>query len=332
MGVIATKYTPVEPKPKVELSKKPTPKKRRVLFIGNPGAGKSTILNCICECPGQFSAGYCIGPGLTTKTQWLCRTDLPVCYGDTPGLQDVATRQQAAGEISYGLQSNGHFLVLFVLTLNNKRVNPDDKAAMKVVLQAIMEKVKDPQYGIIVNQIGTTFYQMLKSYDEEFSKLRIYLLSNLPTPTKFIYLMPVFSDLVEANNKIIRLPPEFYQWIETVPEVHLAGCGLIEADGWEEIRAKFEQELKKLNDDVTARGVAAGEIHQKLLEKERRLSSEYENLLAKSEEQVNQLSSVNANLKTRLEEQQKKSGEMENQLRQQHARVAELEKCSCAIC
>ncbi len=74
--------------------------KTHAVFVGNPGVGKSFILNSLI---GQvtFKSSLNVGYGMTNVLQ---RYDAPdYVYFDTPGLDDIAMREQAAREISKAL-------------------------------------------------------------------------------------------------------------------------------------------------------------------------------------------------------------------------------------
>lgn len=83
-----------------------------LIFIGNPGVGKSTLLNCLLG-RAEFNAGITFGGGMTQVLQ-VCTTSAGYRFVDTPGLSDVKKREQAAKEIEKGLRMGGLFKVFFV--------------------------------------------------------------------------------------------------------------------------------------------------------------------------------------------------------------------------
>ena len=77
-------------------------------------------------------------------------------FMDTPGLNDVERREAAGRAISEGLRKGGAFKVLFFVSERNGRVDPQDAATMKVVLDSapeIWQCQGSPKYGVIVNKV-----------------------------------------------------------------------------------------------------------------------------------------------------------------------------------
>ena len=105
------------------------------LLIGNPGVGKSTLLNGLVG-RAVFKSGVSFGKGLTQVLQ-LHESRPGRLYGDTPGLADTAMRQKAADEIGTALRQNGRCQLVFVGKEDSGRVRPQDAATIKLVLDAL---------------------------------------------------------------------------------------------------------------------------------------------------------------------------------------------------
>ena len=79
-----------------------------ILFLGNPGKGKSTLLNGLMGKVG-FKSGVAMFGGLTYE---LSKTEVDgVVYMDTPGLADAdqAMREKAAKAVTLALKQSGTY-------------------------------------------------------------------------------------------------------------------------------------------------------------------------------------------------------------------------------
>ena len=74
------------------------------LFIGNPGAGKSTLANCIAE-RVLFKSGIFCGSGKTDKLDK--KEANGIMYLDTPALANIKNQQAGANAITEALKQNG---------------------------------------------------------------------------------------------------------------------------------------------------------------------------------------------------------------------------------
>ena len=126
---------------------------KRVIMAGNPGVGKSTILNTIIG-RAVFDSGISLGSGMTTVLQNY--SDGGYTYTDTPGLDDVRTRKKAAEEISQALKLGGDIQLIFVMTLEAGRIRGVDMATMTQILDAIEEVGVSVNYKftILVNKVS----------------------------------------------------------------------------------------------------------------------------------------------------------------------------------
>merc|ERR1712050_711336 len=100
------------------------------VLVGNPGVGKSAILNGLTGTK-NFPSGISIGAGLTSQLA-MFKYDGDV-YMDTPGLSDIELRREAAVSIKKAMSRGGKFKLFFVLTIEAGRCRPADVMTMKLV-------------------------------------------------------------------------------------------------------------------------------------------------------------------------------------------------------
>ncbi len=118
-----------------------------IVFLGNPGVGKSALCNSIFQ-KNVFKSGVSIGKGLTTEKQEYIYENRK--YIDTPGLADVKQMEKSADEINKALKEDKNYKIVFVTTIDGGRGKSDDLETINAVCKAI----KVPfEYGIIFNKV-----------------------------------------------------------------------------------------------------------------------------------------------------------------------------------
>ena len=128
----------------------------KIVVIGNPGAGKSTILNGLA---GEvlFESGVSIGDGMTYQLDE--RENARGTFFDTPGLADNTLREAAGKAISTALRKGGNFKILFFVMTEAGRVVRQDVTTLKLVLDAVPE-IRN-QYGIVINKLPKNVLKQL---------------------------------------------------------------------------------------------------------------------------------------------------------------------------
>ena len=137
-----------------------------MIAIGNPGSGKSSILNSLAE-EYVFKSGSNIsGLGVTFQLDERKSSKTGAIFLDTPGLADLEMKKQAAEAISKGLRKGGKFKILFFLNLFRGRIDAQDLTTLCMVLKAASE-IKE-NYGIIANMTPKNLLEKLKADKSEF--------------------------------------------------------------------------------------------------------------------------------------------------------------------
>jgi energy-coupling factor transporter ATP-binding protein EcfA2 len=223
-----------------------------VIFIGNPGTGKSTMLSCISGL--SFRSGVSFGGGLTSMLKFQPEsTSAEIRYGDTPGLQDVDMQEEAANAIEKALKScnaaGRKAILIFVVTLEAGRVRPADVLTIKSVMSSFKlpngQKPENNSYGVLINKFPQAELKNPNFFKPGGNREKVekpFRFSTDPedVTTDVIGYNPFTTDLHEQNNatmvntNIIEALKKFL--FDTCPRIHIG-----EVDGIT-VRSKSEME------------------------------------------------------------------------------------------
>ena len=198
------------------------------IFIGNPGNGKSTLLNILCNTP-HFKGGYSVGTGLTTKGSEV--TIGGITYMDIPGLYDIdpSKHANASAEISKALKRGGDYKVIFVVGDQNGRVVTEDVATMNIVLAAAPEITMN-NFGLIVNMACKKTMALPQMGKDSQGSFTASLFCERPdVSTAHILFLPVIADMEGASSEAMNLASvrdlteiqNFMKFVTTIPSVAL---------------------------------------------------------------------------------------------------------------
>ncbi|KAG0043027.1 hypothetical protein BGZ83_011929 [Gryganskiella cystojenkinii] len=142
--------------------------KTGVVLVGNPGVGKSSIHNAL---GGKFRAGFSCASGLTRDItiQDVSIDKRSFMLVDMPGICDTSSEKEKTEESLTDLHlsmlrdtlNDGHaYVVIFVITPRNGRIDPSQLALMQLVLSN-MEN--GPLVGLILTQVKKRDYANVTS-------------------------------------------------------------------------------------------------------------------------------------------------------------------------
>jgi len=236
----ASKLDNVYAKLTADTQEEKPPAGARVLFVGNPGTGKSTLLNALLGTV-LFRSGVSdvkLGAGITNYVKWVHHRG--VMYGDTPGLNDQTNKVQAAQQIAEGLKAGGVYRLEFVITLGERyRPLAPDMATMKITLDAINKP--NLEYGIIVNKVRAKMAKKLKGacMDQLGSQLNSHG-SRSTTKRVLLYLKDEF---LEDEDNVLSDAPHFFLFIRGLPWQSFGNV-----DGLK--MARYEEQIKMMEDRI----------------------------------------------------------------------------------
>ena len=224
----------------------PLPKKAEYwLFAGNPGSGKSTIINSLLK---KELAGMDESSG---KLEFYSDPIEDRLYIETPGLDDIKNRAQAAKEIEKALKQDGKYRIFFVMKTDGLRVKPADLATIEIVLDAINNP--NIEFNIIINQFTKRDQKKFDSTSDVKSSalFHSYLQAGKYKNSK-IKFINVDKAVQNGDSEFLNME-DFLKFAYTNSAfTHLAKntIGIINGQSWEEKLAEAVADIKQAKIDI----------------------------------------------------------------------------------
>lgn len=202
-----------------------------------------------------FKSGLSVGKGLTYALD--TRTCGNRTFMDTPGLEDIRMRKEAASAITKALRCDGYYQIVFVVTLEAGRVRTVDSATMNLVLNNAPEIT---HFGLIINKLSNRLYDRLQIENEKDALLDEFMLQidrNDNSTTTFEKPIPIPLLLKKLENlddfdDVIAQIPDLEKFMRSLPPITIRKENVCEIPGdttLEKIVKQLEVKLSELKAD-----------------------------------------------------------------------------------
>lgn len=238
---------------------------------GNPGVGKSTLMNMLAQ-KLLFKSGVSFGAGMTVNLQKE-ETEEYILM-DTPGLTDIERRKEAAKQIETAMKMNGRYKIIFPIFLQAGRLLPQDQTLIKLILDA----APIDKYAILVNKLPKKTCQMLKQDPTERKHLMKTLFNGagFKFETEYVYFNEKVDAWEDEKDVVPPMDQSLKNFIDSVPAVLINEKNVteIKVDEYDELMKRYEDlmsENAKLQKEIQAAKDATEKVKVALDEQASRL-------------------------------------------------------------
>lgn len=217
------------------------------MFIGNPGVGKSAIINSLI---GKVVAQSGISPGAGLTKFFSSYAHNGKQYFDTPGLADIELREKAAVEIESALKKDGNYRLFFVITLEALRVKPEDITTINTVMAAI--KTPDKKFNVIINKVNKKEKASLSTDAKALAAVYAAINSG-EHKTNSIWYIDRDRDLEDGDKEFISMDANLNDFVfnkSLAINIAKENVVKIEIDEFEQIKAQFAATVSVLQAQI----------------------------------------------------------------------------------
>jgi hypothetical protein len=190
------------------------------------------------------------GTGLTQKLQ-LVRVSDKVVLGDTPGLDDIAAKKQAAAEIEAALKRNGRYRLVFVVTLESGRCRSADAATVKRVLESVSV---DVPFAVIINKLAPEELADLEANADLVKRVTMGILNAAGNKSTRHFLFLKLDSSLHGKNDTLpsdEMRKKIDKFLSGVPFVTVKPENVqeINTEDFEELQERMAKEIDRLEKD-----------------------------------------------------------------------------------
>lgn len=243
----------------------------KFVFIGNPGVGKSTLINSLIG-KSVAESGVTAGAGLTQFFS-IYEHD-GKSFMDTPGLADIKIREQAAKEIETALKQGGKYRLFFVLTLLQGRVKPEDVVTINTVMSAINDPNKS--FNVIINQLNRKEKREILNDAEKMAEVYQGINSGIHK-TNSIWYAEFDRDIDDGLTEFIRIDTGLGDFIYNRSlsfSIAKEKVDKIEVDQFEKIKEMYEQQMLDLKKQLETKDSRFEELIAQMKEAQQQLKQQ----------------------------------------------------------
>lgn len=218
--------------------------------------GKSTILNTLIGSV-EFPSGLSFVEGFTkctAKVEQVIGEETYILV-DTPGLDDLHAREEAAREISSALSvSEARFRIIFTVTLEAGRVRASDMATLDAVVTGLDNAGLSMagRFSVLINKCEKSVYEMLEDYTQAYTIMSHF---NYICHVTHVGKIPEIAAARGARNTKLQvsLRESLREFIANAPEVETrAGFQVtVPIDLYERRKGELTAEIRMLENALS---------------------------------------------------------------------------------